>query len=735
MVLVYAQDTSLIDAVEQYIDQEKTSDPTQFTMQEFSSCDDLTSVLTKYLKDNADYFTRSGPIMMPFARGGMMEDSSAISSKAMVADGLGGWGEMWWWAPVASTSTEFSQTNNQIAGVDEPDVFKTDWRYRYYVNERTRTIQILQSPLDRASATIDVTKLGLVNELVIPQNLYQTQLFLDQNRMVVVSSRWRDFPSKGWFLDINTRVTVMVFDMTDPRSPKFLSLRDLPGQYHDARLVNGELMLVQQMYPDRYRGYQMRDKTTPEMHEIVPATIEVARSATPTRINNKDLPIMITKTRPACEAISYALPDSATLQEYGLQPNFTIISKIPVQSAASPTKTAITIGTTSQIHATVDTLYLTQWLYQSRAIACPFGARCVMPQWSMGQYSLIHKFDLTQNPSYLATNMVSGSPLSQYSMSQDAQGNFRILTSQRDHNARNGWQTSTNLFILDKNLAPLGSLTNIEPGESFQSSRYIDDKLYLVTFEQIDPLFVIDLADVRKPRILWELKIPWYSTYLHPWWTKTDGVQHLIGLGYDTVESPRWWWGIVNGGIKVDLYTIDYNQVDAQWNISVKQTATQTYGDMESNTEATYNPRVFVRDTTKKQLILPLSLTKSQITQQCTLQYDMQGNELPDLKQCYPNVVTDTTFAGMKVISMHPTTGIRETYSADYRDRFLKDEVYFGTTDVNAPAPKVYPRQYSGYMPRVGYAGDLYFSINQLFAHAVVQSGAQEQYIDLQWDK
>ncbi len=90
MVLVYAQDTSLIDAVEQYIDQEKTSDPTQFTMQEFSSCDDLTSVLTKYLKDNADYFTRSGPIMMPFARGGMMEDTSMSSDKAMVADGLGG---------------------------------------------------------------------------------------------------------------------------------------------------------------------------------------------------------------------------------------------------------------------------------------------------------------------------------------------------------------------------------------------------------------------------------------------------------------------------------------------------------------------------------------------------------------------------------------------------------------------------------------------------------------------
>jgi uncharacterized secreted protein with C-terminal beta-propeller domain len=51
-------------------------------------------------------------------------------------------------------------------------------------------------------------------------------------------------------------------------------------------------------------------------------------------------------------------------------------------------------------------------------------------------------------------------------------------------------------------------LLNIEPGEEFKASRYMGDKLYLVTFERTDPLFVIDMEDTKKPKIIGELKIP-----------------------------------------------------------------------------------------------------------------------------------------------------------------------------------------------------------------------------------
>jgi uncharacterized secreted protein with C-terminal beta-propeller domain len=81
------------------------------------------------------------------------------------------------------------------------------------------------------------------------------------------------------------------------------------------------------------------------------------------------------------------------------------------------------------------------------------------------------------------------------------------------------------LYVLDENLDSVSNLTDLAPGETFQSSRFIGDKLFLVTFEQIDPLFAIDLSDIQNPEVLGELKIPGFSTYLHPY-----NENHLIGL-------------------------------------------------------------------------------------------------------------------------------------------------------------------------------------------------------------
>ena len=133
-----------------------------------------------------------------------------------------------------------------------------------------------------------------------------------------------------------------------------------------------------------------------------------------------------------------------------------------------------------------------------------------MPNFDEGEQTLIHKFNI-RGPqlTYKASTMVKGGVLTQYSMDEDTQGNFRILT-------RKNRSDGTNLYVLDPSLSLLGKIVGIEPGEQFKASRYIGDKLYLVTFEQTDPLFVIDMADAKNPSIIGELKIPGFSTYLHP---------------------------------------------------------------------------------------------------------------------------------------------------------------------------------------------------------------------------
>jgi uncharacterized secreted protein with C-terminal beta-propeller domain len=97
------------------------------------------------------------------------------------------------------------------------------------------------------------------------------------------------------------------------------------------------------------------------------------------------------------------------------------------------------------------------------------------------------------------------------------------------------------------------SLTGLGKTEDFKSSRFIGDKLFLVTFKQIDPLFAIDVADSKNPKVLGELKIPGYSTYLHPY----DDT-HLIGIGYNTSENQH--GGTFNNGLKIDLYQVNYDK-------------------------------------------------------------------------------------------------------------------------------------------------------------------------------
>ena len=111
---------------------------------------------------------------------------------------------------------------------------------------------------------------------------------------------------------------------------------------------------------------------------------------------------------------------------------------------------------------------------------------------------------------------------------EDANKNFRIITSEW------GNTQSTRLTIIGSTGKVVGKLTNIAPGENFQSSRFIGERLYLVTFEQIDPLFVVSLTNPASPTILGELKIPGYSTYLHPY-----DANRLIGVGYDT-KTNQW---------------------------------------------------------------------------------------------------------------------------------------------------------------------------------------------------
>ena len=193
--------------------------------------------------------------------------------------------------------------------------------------------------------------------------------------------------------------------------------------------------------------------------------------------------------------------------------------------------------------------------------------------------TVIQKIDINKGKFSLASSAkVPGTVLNQFSMDEH-DNQFRIATTSWDES---GKSNNVNVFdIKNSALLLVGSLDKIAPTEDIYSARFVEDKLYLVTFRQIDPFFVIDLSN-DQPKILGELKIPGFSNYLHPF-----GENHVIGIGRD-------------GGVKLAIFDIsDFN--------NPKQSAQIFIGDRNTSTEAEENHKSVLIDFAKQLLIIPVT--------------------------------------------------------------------------------------------------------------------------------
>lgn len=114
-----------------------------------------------------------------------------------------------------------------------------------------------------------------------------------------------------------------------------------------------------------------------------------------------------------------------------------------------------------------------------------------------------------------ASVQVPGTLLNQFSL-DEFEGNLRVATTLSASTMFGSGDSVNNLYVLDSNLSKLGEIKGLAPGERIFSARFIGPRGYLVTFEEIDPFFVIDLTNPREPKVTGELKIPGFSSYLHP---------------------------------------------------------------------------------------------------------------------------------------------------------------------------------------------------------------------------
>ena len=208
--------------------------------------------------------------------------------------------------------------------------------------------------------------------------------------------------------------------------------------------------------------------------------------------------------------------------------SYVILSSVDIASVETVnSKTCAVFGTTDSIYCNDHNLYTASSEYNAEKNS-----------W----YTRISRASIDGlDISFNATTSVRGNILNQFSM-DEYNGYFRIATtSQRD-----GMDVN-NLFVLDGKLKIVGEISGFARNESIKSVRFMGDTAYVITYQAIDPLFVIDLSRADDPRILGEVKIDGFSSMLVP-----IGRNKVLGIGYATGDNG--YGGEYAAGLKLALF-------------------------------------------------------------------------------------------------------------------------------------------------------------------------------------
>ena len=569
-----------------------------FRLNTFKSCEDLEKVMEKYIKEywknnKRRYFE---PPMILYDMAPMEEwlkTNTIMEKKVSVSEArLPNTG---WW-------TDYSKTNTQVAWVDEADIIKTDWNYIYYYNSKgnywePKFVYIIDSK--------DPKNLKIVKKIKIPKFFNKVQLFLKDDRLVILASWYSNTNYKNYWINRNRKTYVIVYDIKDRKKPVLKKLYINDGSLSKSRLIWDKLYVISTNYfRIPYYSFKTEDDIKIDIKKIIPKKIDISKTNNKAKqnlkIKGRTYPFNVQAWNIAkCNEIEYVLPDSETMKKYSFNPSYNIISIVDINDTEKEVKTKVIAWNTSEIYMSLNNLYITDRIYLEKKYSCAWDY-CILPYYpSWTTNTLIHKLAISwDNLEYKNSALVPWKPLNQYSM-DEKDWFFRIITYTNSWNSKTN-NSHTDLFILDENLKLYSNLKNIWEKEKFQSARFMWDKLFLVTFKQIDPLFVIDLSNQKNPKIIWELKIPGYSRYLHPY-----DENHLIWLGYDTYEN-KWGW-TSNWWLKIDLYEVNYDKKDAKNPdlIEVKQLQSLVLWDSWSSTEALNNPRMFMWNKKKNLLLLP----------------------------------------------------------------------------------------------------------------------------------
>jgi len=568
-----------------------TTVPVSSELKKFNS----TAEIEQYLKDSVATDQQNGyyRTMVPTMGTGMNVPQSS-NEKAGI--GIP--------APALPGAVGYSQTNIQVAGVDEPDIIKNDNRYIYTISGST--LAIIDAYPAAGASVISRTEIADTPK----------DIFVNGDRLVLFSTgtgtpetvaqpesaeaQVMPMPPYRYYSPI-THATI--YDISDRKNPSLLKDYTMDGDYTDARMIGSLVYMITREQVYTYSGNQV----------VVPALREGTRTV--------------------------IQPDVWYFDNREYQYTFTTITSFDVSSGNEKDAQTYLLGSGNTLYVSQDAIYVIYQRYHpviytrqgqevfpviavdvSGSAGVSSSKVAVIPpdfntmteserqsvldelrnaeqdairrQEADQTTTVVHKIGINNGAiTYIAKGEVPGTLDNQFSM-DEFNGNLRLATTSSVYTPQYGQYTYNNVYVLDGKMATIGSLTHIAEQETIYSTRFIGDRLYMVTFKRIDPFFVIDLSNPRSPKILGKLKIPGYSDYLHPY-----DATHIIGIGKETTTSE--WGGVSTSGVKLALF--DVSDV-----ANPKQLDKVQIGDAGSDSAALTDHHAFLFDRSKNLLVIPV---------------------------------------------------------------------------------------------------------------------------------
>jgi len=487
----------------------------------FEACEEL----LRYFQDEA--LERVGPYglegmgwgpIMPMAL--RMEESFAVADSGAVMG--------------AAPGIDFSETNVQEAGIDEPDFIKTNGKIIAVLQDNILNIIDPESSSSQPLSSLRLDGLGWGSEMFLAGERVWVMAQTDLYSLSPLTARM--IPEGNW----EPHTTIVEIDITDPTQPIQVASMVIEGRYVNARVVNDIARIVVSSPPS---DLPFVTPQGPSAEEIALATNKQAIVGTtienwvPSYVYESNEGNVEKGQLVDCKQVSHPAKFSGFTSLSVLDVDLTSDMKPPAATSV------LTDGET--VYASPENLYISTTDYPETV---PFGEENF--QNLEEEYSTsIHQFTMKtgEKTEYKASIDVKGHLLNQFAMSEH-NGNLRVATTTGTPWGFDESNESvvTVIEIRDEGLIEVGQVGGMGKGERIFAVRFIGNLGYVVTFRQTDPFYTLDLTDPKTPKVRGELKITGYSGYLHP-----IEENLILGIGQEATEEG------VTTGTKAALYDVE----------------------------------------------------------------------------------------------------------------------------------------------------------------------------------